>query len=101
MKFCPKCGGVMIPTKKDGKEILKCTKCGYEMELTAKVKKEYNVKEQKDKNSRVLTTSLVSDKGERKLEEEQLEQEREEYYKEVGLELLREELSEESESDEE
>lgn len=91
----------MIPTKKDGKEILKCTKCGYEMELTAKAKKEYSVKEQKDKNSRVLTTSLVSDKGERKLEEEQLEQEREEYYKEVGLELLREELSEESESDEE
>jgi len=91
----------MIPTKKDGKEILKCTKCGYEMQLTEKEKKEYNVKEQKDKNSRVLTTSLVSDKGERKLEEEQLEQEREEYYKEVGLELLREELEEESESDEE
>jgi len=91
----------MIPTKKDGKVILKCTKCGYEMQLTEKEKKEYNVKEQKDKNSRVLTTSLVSDKGERKLEEEQLEQEREEYYKEVGLELLREELEEESESDEE
>lgn len=91
----------MIPTKKDGKEILKCTKCGYEMQLTEKEKKEYNVKEQKDKNTRVLTTSLVSDKGERKLEEEQLEQEREEYYREVGLELLREELEEESESDEE
>jgi len=91
----------MIPTKKDGKEILKCTRCGYEMQLTEKEKKEYNVKEQKDKNSRVLTTSLVSDKGERKLEEDQLEQEREEYYKEVGLELLREELEEESESDEE
>ena len=91
----------MLPTKKDGKEILKCTKCGYEMQLTEKEKKEYNVKEQKDKNSRVLTTSLVSEKGERKLEEEQLEQEREEYYKEVGLELLREELEEESESDEE
>ena len=91
----------MLPTKKDGKEILRCTKCGYEMPLTEKEKKEYNVKEQKDKSARVLTTSLVSEKGERKLEEEQLEQEREEYYKEVGLELLQEELGEESESDEE
>jgi len=91
----------MIPTKKDGKEILKCTKCGYEMPLTEKEKKEYNVKEQKDKSTRVLTTSLVSEKGERKLEEEQLAQEREEYYREVGLELLNEELGEETESDEE
>jgi DNA-directed RNA polymerase subunit M len=43
----------------------------------------------------------VSDKGERRLEEEQLEQEREEYYKEIGLELLREEFEESEESEEE
>ncbi|AOL15858.1 DNA-directed RNA polymerase subunit M [Sulfolobus sp. A20] len=91
MKFCPKCGGLMIPTKKDGKEMLRCTKCGYEMLLSEKEKKEYSVKESRDKSNRVLTTSIVSDKEGRNLSEE-LQQEREEYYKEVGLELLREEF---------
>jgi len=101
MQFCPRCGGVLVPTKKDGKEILKCNKCGYEKELSEKAKKEYSVKEKADKSNKVLTTSLVSDKGERRLEEEQLEQEREEYYKEIGLELLREEFEESDESEEE
>ncbi len=81
----------MIPTKKDGKEMLRCTKCGYEMLLSEKEKKEYSVKESRDKSNRVLTTSIVSDKEGRNLSEE-LQQEREEYYKEVGLELLREEF---------
>ncbi|QGA54645.1 DNA-directed RNA polymerase subunit M [Sulfolobus sp. E5-1-F] len=99
MKFCPKCGGLMIPSKKDGKEILKCSKCGYEMTLSEKEKKEYSVKESKDRSSKVLTTSIVSDKEGRNLSEE-LEHEREEYYKEIGLELLREEFegNEEEES---
>ena len=101
MQFCPKCGGMMVPVKKDGKSVLRCTKCGYEKEMTEKDKKAYNVTEKKDKSSKVLTTSIVSDKGERKLAEEELEQEREEYYKEVGLELLREEFEESGESEEE
>ncbi|MGB9785432.1 MAG: zf-TFIIB domain-containing protein, partial [Fervidicoccaceae archaeon] len=29
-KFCPKCGGVMVPTKRGNQIVLKCTKCGYE-----------------------------------------------------------------------
>ena len=30
--FCPKCGGLMVPIKKKGKIVYKCTVCGYEME---------------------------------------------------------------------
>ncbi|MEM0188413.1 MAG: RPA12/RPB9/RPC11 RNA polymerase family protein [Saccharolobus sp.] len=99
MKFCPKCGGLMVPAKKDGKEILKCNKCGYEMELSEKEKKEYSIKEKKDKSNKVLTTSIVSEKEGRNLSEE-LEHEREEYYKEVGLELLREEFEGSEEGEE-
>jgi len=59
------------------------------------------VTETKSKSEKVLTTSLVSDKSGRRREEEELEQEREEYYKEIGLDLLRDELegNEENEED--
>ncbi len=33
MKFCPKCGGVMVPVKQGGKVVLRCTRCGYTMEV--------------------------------------------------------------------
>ncbi len=29
MRFCPKCGGVMVPSKEGGVVVLKCTRCGY------------------------------------------------------------------------
>jgi len=32
MEFCPRCGKLMVPIRKDGKVILKCTGCGYEKE---------------------------------------------------------------------
>ncbi|MBW9141240.1 MAG: zf-TFIIB domain-containing protein [Candidatus Aramenus sulfurataquae] len=101
LQFCPKCGGVMVPVKKDGKDILRCTKCGFEKEMDKKDKKSYEVKEARSKSERVLTTSIVSEKSGRKRDEDEWEQEREEYYKEVGLELLRDELegSEENEED--
>ncbi|EZQ11038.1 DNA-directed RNA polymerase subunit M [Candidatus Acidianus copahuensis] len=99
MKFCPKCGGILMPTKKDGKTILKCRKCGYEEEMDNKAKKEYQIKES-TKNEKVLTTSIVSEKEGRKRDEEEWEQEREEYYKEIGLELLRDEFEGNEENDE-
>ena len=81
----------MIPAKKDSRDYLRCIKCKYEMEAKPSAKKEYTVKESKGKSERVLTTSIVSETSPR-TNEEQLEQEREEYYREVGLELLRDEL---------
>jgi DNA-directed RNA polymerase subunit M len=29
VEFCPKCGGIMVPTVLNGKKVLKCTHCGY------------------------------------------------------------------------
>ncbi|HHN81439.1 MAG TPA: transcription factor S [Methanomicrobia archaeon] len=29
MEFCPKCESLMLPTKRDGKTVIVCTKCGY------------------------------------------------------------------------
>lgn len=100
VQFCPKCGGLMIPSKKNGKDILKCKKCGYEKEMDNKDKKAYEIKES-SRSNKVLTTSLVSEKEGRKRAEDELAQEREEYYKEVGLDLLRDEFegTEENEED--
>lgn len=100
MQFCPKCGGLMVPAKKDDKDILKCKKCGYEKEMDKKDKKAYEIKASA-KTNKVLTTSIVSEKEGRRRDEDELEQEREEYYKEIGLELLRDEFegSEENEED--
>ena len=35
IKFCPRCKSVMVLTKKDGKTIWRCPKCGYEEEANA------------------------------------------------------------------
>ncbi|BCU67341.1 hypothetical protein HS7_07780 [Sulfolobales archaeon HS-7] len=98
MKFCPKCGGFMVPYKKEDKEYLRCTKCKYEMQISNKDKRDYNISENKSKN-KILTTSLVSETNARENKDE-LEQEREEYYREVGLELLRDELEGDEETEE-
>jgi DNA-directed RNA polymerase subunit M len=34
VKFCPKCGSIMIPRKEGGKSIWICPKCGYKEEAT-------------------------------------------------------------------
>ena len=35
VRFCPKCGGLMLPQQRDGRLVLVCTKCGYTMEADA------------------------------------------------------------------
>ncbi|MBD3248826.1 transcription factor S [Candidatus Woesearchaeota archaeon] len=45
MQFCPKCGGMMMPKKKDNKTIIACPKCGYESKDAESVK----ITEKKDK----------------------------------------------------
>ncbi len=30
MKYCPKCGSLMLPQKRNNETVLKCPKCGYE-----------------------------------------------------------------------
>jgi DNA-directed RNA polymerase subunit M len=80
--FCPKCGGVMIPIKKDGKVIMKCTKCGYEMEAPDKAVKEYKSVTKAAEKEKVLTTKTVGQEQDVNKEEnkEELEQAKEDYY---------------------
>lgn len=33
MKFCEKCGALMLPTKNDDETVLKCRECGHEIPL--------------------------------------------------------------------
>jgi len=92
MRFCPKCGNLMMPIRKEDKIILKCTNCGFEEESSVTVVKEYRVTASIPAESRVITTSVVSEATGKKLRrKEEYEQEREEYY-EIALELLQEEL---------
>ncbi len=88
MKFCPKCGTMMVPVRKGKKTILKCPKCGYEEELHTNTK-DYKI-EIKETTQKVRTTSVVSEEEEKKRTKEELEQEKEEFY-EVFLDLMSEE----------
>jgi len=44
MEFCPKCGSLMFPQKRNGTEILVCNNCGFEMNQNAKAKDAYMLK---------------------------------------------------------
>ena len=34
MEYCPKCGNLLLPRKRDGQTVLACPKCGYEKSLS-------------------------------------------------------------------
>jgi DNA-directed RNA polymerase subunit M len=80
--FCPKCGGVMIPIKKNGKTILRCTKCGYEMEAPSNTVNEYKTVSKTAEKEKVLTTKTIGQEQNVDSEEnkEELEQAKEDYY---------------------
>ena len=81
MRFCPRCGGIMVPRRKGNKVVLVCTRCGYEIEADEKTLKGYTASTKAEKEAHVKTTGEVSKESPRleKVKEE-LEQAREEYY---------------------
>ncbi len=84
MKFCPKCGGVMIPKREKNGLYLVCTNCGYKV----KVKKEEGYKEKEHISEDVRSRVAVVDLGGRRgLTEEERAQLKEEFY-EVFLETM-------------
>jgi len=88
-QFCPKCGGLLVPIKKeDGSTVLKCSKCGYE---ASSQKPSYKIETPTSTATRVHTTSIISNGKTITRKKEEIEQEKEEYYKELFLELLHEE----------
>lgn len=79
MRFCPKCGGVMLPKNEGGKMLLVCRNCGYTIEVERKeLTAHYRGAEKKE--VKVLTTKTVSREQARKPSKEELEQAKEEYY---------------------
>lgn len=94
VKFCPRCGGPLVPVKKDGEVVLKCNRCGYE-EKTKKGGK-YGVKYQVEASKRVVTAQ-ATEARESKLTPEDREMLRE--YYEVFLEELEQEEVESGETD--
>ncbi|MCE4610999.1 MAG: transcription elongation factor [Desulfurococcales archaeon] len=78
MKFCPKCGGAMVPRVEAGKRYLVCVRCGYKEEAGSKDVAHYKgVEKAKEK---VLTTKTVSRLQTKKMSKEELESIKEEYY---------------------
>ncbi len=77
-----------MPIKKgDGATMLRCTKCGYELQSQTA---EYRMAKIGGSN-RVQTTSVITEGKKMGRKKEEIEQEKEEYYKELFLELLHEE----------
>lgn len=88
MKFCPKCGTMLIPVREEGKTYLVCSGCGYKESLREGSR--YKLESKTSNESRVKTTSVVSSEKEKLRKSEELEQEKENYY-EIFLELMSEE----------
>lgn len=88
VKFCPKCGSIMVPTKRGDKVYLKCNKCGYE---TTEKEKKYEMRYQVESTKRVAT-AVASEAKETKLTPEEREM-LSEYY-EIFLEEFERESTE-------
>ena len=88
MKFCPKCGSVMVVVRKEGKLYYQCTRCGY-MEP---VKKGDSMKivEKADEKKKVVSTKAVAENRAIMRSKEEIQQEIEEYYEQVLDQLANE-----------
>ncbi len=91
MEFCPKCGTLMVPKKRQNEVYLVCPNCGYEMK--AKDAKGYSTRESvsEEKKTKVSVFDVKSVGA----SEEERDQLREIY--EVFLETLQEQEEESSE----
>ena len=84
MKFCPKCGGIMVPKKKKNGLYLVCSNCGYEIKVKKSEDYKSSEKISEDKKSRV---SVFEVRSSTTLTEEERQQMKEEFY-EVFLETM-------------
>jgi len=92
--FCPKCGSIMVPVRKEGAVYLKCSKCGYEAKSEGS--RRYDVKHQVESSKRVLTAA-TSEARDTKLSPEDREMLRE--YYEIFLEEFERSEVEEQEAE--
>ncbi|HDI75282.1 MAG: DNA-directed RNA polymerase subunit M [Thermoprotei archaeon] len=96
MEFCPKCGKVLYPVKKEGKTLLTCRACGYTVNVTQSsiesMKMVYRVSDE------MHTRTSVIEKKEEDREKKEAERELvQELYKEIFSETYLESEGEGSE----
>lgn len=97
MKFCPKCGNLLVPLRRDNKTVLKCRVCGYEEDVkVARAEEGYKLTHSIQEEKRVKT-SKVSEEAGKPLRREEEREILQEYY-EVFLESFSEEESSSEES---
>ncbi len=80
MKFCPKCGGPMVPVKKDGEIVLKCQRCGYEMPAPKEIIEKYRAVHKTRKDDKVISTKVITKIEKSAVSQEDIEQAKEEFY---------------------
>ncbi len=81
MKFCPKCGGPMVPVKKgENKIILKCQRCGYEMPAPKEIIESYRAVHKTRKEEKIISTKVIAKVEKSAVSKEDIEQAKEEYY---------------------
>lgn len=87
MKFCPKCGAMMVPVKKDSETVLKCHVCGYEERASKETLDKYKSVARPDKKAKVVSTGTVSRASRAGSSKEEIEQAKDDYY-ELVLEQM-------------
>ena len=80
MRFCPKCGGIMLPVKEEGKVVLRCQRCGYVIIPDKKELETYKNVAKPGEKAKVISTKVVSKARRARANKEELEQAREDYY---------------------
>jgi DNA-directed RNA polymerase subunit M len=82
VRFCPKCGSIMMMVKIEEKRLLRCSRCGYEMEITEREARMYTSTIKGE--PKVLTTKAISRKRQLVVgRQEELEQAKDAYYEVV------------------
>ncbi len=61
IKYCPKCGSIMYPRKKDDVIELFCTRCGYTMPADESVKKAYRIRSRVERSPKDKIIVVSSD----------------------------------------
>jgi len=87
LKFCPKCGAMMVPVKKDDDTILRCHVCGYEERASKETLEKYKSVAKPDKKAKVVSTGMVSKASKAGGAKEEIEQAKDDYY-ELVLEQM-------------
>ncbi len=79
MRFCPKCGSIMVLVKREEAKLLKCSRCGYEIGMTKEEEQMYTSTVKREQ--KVLTTKIIAKKrGLDTKRREELEQAKDSYY---------------------